>query len=221
MGGKIASSGLTDWQKVDALNTFGLTKATYQFDAAIIDQTWATKVDAKLRKAVKKALRLPNRTTSPFFYTAKSSGGLGLTSLEDTLHTTRISRLLSCLTSSDKRLNDIAWSQLTSVVKRRRRLDDITTADIADFLNNPPLPQEKTNRDVRSIWSSTRKSLQHLSCSIALEGSKVSLIHDDITISAQQKKPVRTLLKEARDQRRLTNLLEAQDQGRSFHLVVD
>ena len=124
MAGKVASSGLTDWQKVDALNTFVLTKATYQFNTAVIDQTWATKVDAKLRKAVKKALRLPNRTTSPFFYTAKSSGGLGLTSLEDTLHTTRISRLLSCLTSPDKRLNDIAWSQLTSVVKRRRRLGD-------------------------------------------------------------------------------------------------
>ena len=130
------------------------------------------------------------------------------------MHTTRISRLLSC-----KRLNDIAWSQLTSVVKRRRRLDDITTADIADFLNNPPLPQEKTNRDVRSIWSSARKSLQHLSCSIALEGSEVSLIHDDITVSARQKKLVRKLLKEARDQRRLTSLLEAQDQGRSFHLI--
>ena len=85
MAGKIASSGLTDWQKIDALNTFVLTKATYQFDTAVIDQTWATKVDAKLKKAVKKALRLPNRTTSPFFYTEKSSGGLGLTSLEDTL----------------------------------------------------------------------------------------------------------------------------------------
>ena len=202
MAGKIASSGLTDWQKINALNTFVLTKATYQFDTAVIDQTWATKVDAKLKKAVKKALCLPNRTTSPFFYTEKSSGGLGLTSLEDTLHTTRISRLLSC-----KCLNDIAWSQLTSVVKRRRRLDDITTADIADFLNNPPLPQEKTNRDVRSMWSSARKSLQHLSCSIAIEGSEVSLIHDDITVSARQKKLVRKLLKEARDQRRLTSLL--------------
>ena len=31
MAGKIASSGLTDWQKIDALNTFVVTKASYQF----------------------------------------------------------------------------------------------------------------------------------------------------------------------------------------------
>ena len=59
MAGKITSSGLTDWQKIDALNTFVVTKASYQFDTAIIDQTWATKVDAQLRKMVKKALHLP------------------------------------------------------------------------------------------------------------------------------------------------------------------
>ena len=73
MAGKITSSGLTDWQKIDAMNTFVITKASYHFDTAIIDQTWATKVDAQLRKMVKKALHLPNRTTTPFFYTAKSS----------------------------------------------------------------------------------------------------------------------------------------------------
>ena len=215
MAGKITSSGLTDWQKIDAMNTFLITKASYHFDTAIIDQTWATKVNAQLRKMVKKALHLPNRTTTPFFYTAKSSGGLGLTSLEDTLHTTRVSHLLSCLSSTDKRLNDITWSQLTSVVKRRRRLDDVTTADIADFLNHPPFPQEKT-RDVRSLWNTARKSLKHLSCSAMLDGAEVSLSHDDSTTSARQKKPVRKLLKEARDKRHLASLLEAQDQGRTF-----
>ena len=189
-----------------------------QFDTAIIDQTWASKVDAQLRKTVKKALHLPNRTTSPFFYTAKSSGGLGLTSLEDTLHTTRVSCLLSCLSSTDKRLNDITWSQLTSVVKHRRRLDNVSTADIADFLNHPPLPQEKS-RDVRSLWNTARKSLKHISCSVMLDGSEVSLIHDNITISARHNKPVRKLLKEVRDKRHLASLLEAQDQGRTFHLV--
>ena len=218
MAGKITSSGLTDWQKIDAMNTFVITKASYHFDTAIIDQTWATKVDAQLRKMIKKALHLPNRTTTPFFYTAKSSGGLGLTSMEDTLHTTRVSRLLSCLSSTDKRLNDITWSQLTSVVKRRRRLNDVTTADIADFLNHPPLPQEKT-RDVRSLWNTARKSLKHISCSVMLDGAEVSVSHDDTTTSARQKKPVRKLLKEARDKRHLASLLEAQDQGRTFHLV--
>ena len=37
MAGKIASSGLTDWQKVDGLNTLVVTKASYQLDTAITD----------------------------------------------------------------------------------------------------------------------------------------------------------------------------------------
>ena len=52
-----------------------------------------------------------------------------------------------------------------------------------------------------------------------LDGSEVSLTHADTTISARQKKLARKLLKEARDMRHLASLLEAQDQGRTFHLV--
>ena len=35
MAGKITSSGFTDWQMIDALNTFVVTKASYQFDTAM------------------------------------------------------------------------------------------------------------------------------------------------------------------------------------------
>ena len=52
-----------------------------------------------------------------------------------------------------------------------------------------------------------------------LDGSEVSLTHADTTISARQKKLARKLLKEARGMRHLASLLEAQDQGRTFHLV--
>ena len=119
----------------------------------------------------------------------------------------------------DKRLSDIAWSQLTSVVRRRRRLDNVTTTDIMDFFNHPPLSQERTSGDVRSLWSSARKSLKHLSCSVTLDGAVVYPDHDGMSVKGHQKKPIRSLLREARQQRNLASLLDAQDQGRSFHLI--
>ena len=141
------SSGLTDWQNIDALNMFVVTKATYQLENAIVDQTWATRFDSQLRKLEKKGLRLPKRTISSFFYMAKSNGGLGLTSLEDSLHTTRVSRVLSCLTSMDKRLSDIAWSQLTSVVRSRRRLDNVANHDRHNGFLQPSTPPPR-----KDVW---------------------------------------------------------------------
>ena len=117
--GKILDSPLSDWQKIEAVNSFVITKANYHLNAATLDQSWAMKVDAKIRRLAKRALRLPTRTTSAFFHTAKYHGGLGLHSLEDNLDTSRIVRSLRCLSSPDKIVQDIAWSQLTAVVRKR------------------------------------------------------------------------------------------------------
>ena len=59
--------------------------ANYHFNAATLDQSWVIKVDAKIRRLAKRALRLPARTASAFFHTAKYHGGLRLHSLEDNL----------------------------------------------------------------------------------------------------------------------------------------
>ena len=56
---RICSSALTDWQKTDAINTFVIPKACYHLDSAMLNITGASRVDAKLRRLVKKALKLP------------------------------------------------------------------------------------------------------------------------------------------------------------------
>ena len=114
---KILSSGLADWQKLDAINIFVISKASYYLNSSILNVTWASKMDASLRSLLKKALRFPKRTTNSFLYCSKAKGGLGLFSVLDRLHTSCISRSIKCLTSHDKLVSDIAWSQLYQVVK--------------------------------------------------------------------------------------------------------
>ena len=64
---KILESRLTDWHKLDAINTFALSKATYALSTSILNRTWASKIDADIRRKVKKALRLPTRTMGAFY----------------------------------------------------------------------------------------------------------------------------------------------------------
>jgi hypothetical protein len=122
------------------------------------------------------------------------------------------------LSSHDRKVQDIAWAQLTSTVKKRRGINEVSTRDIQDFLNHLPLPQERNSRDVKSIWSTARKALNHLSCSVSFDGPNIMLNYDGTT-EAGQKETIRKTLRKASDNYRLNELLEAKDQGRSFHLV--
>ena len=109
---------------------------------------------------------------------------------------TQITRFLNCISSRDKALQDIAWSQLAAMVRTRQGIKDISTADNENFLNQPPQPQERSRRDVRSLWSSVRNSLSHMSCPVKLDGSDVSLVKSEISLEARQRETVKKSLME-------------------------
>ena len=190
MAEKILGSGLTDWQKVDAINTFVIPKAIFLLDISLLDQTWTSKMDAKLRAMVKKALHLPQRATNSFLHVAKGDGGLGMMSLEDMLHSSRVSRALLSVVSGDKRFQDVAWSQLSSVVKRRCGMKDISAKDLEKFLNDPSFSRGRASSDVRSIWSLLPKSLLHFACKVSIEGTSVSLHFGEKVIESHPENPV-------------------------------
>ena len=110
--------------------------------------------------------------------------GLSLRSVKDVLHTARITQAVNCLTSKDKIVNDVAWSQLQHAVKKGRLLADVSANDITDFLNTSPLPQERRSRDVTSIWSTIKKSLNYTSCTVSLDTTSIYWESDDQQIHA-------------------------------------
>ena len=154
----------------------------------MLDRGWAKKIDAQMRRLVKKATRLPRRTVSAFFHTAKANGGLGLTTLEDNMDSTNIIRSLRCLSSPDKLIQDVAWSQVSDVVRRRCNKNDLSSVVIESFLNSPPDVGESRRSDVRSLWTVVRKSLKFLLCSIKIQDSEIFLVRDDSMVSVSQRK---------------------------------
>ena len=125
-------------------------------------------------------MKLPKRTLGAFFHALKSQ----VLAVEDNMDVARVTRALRCLTSPDKMVQDVAWSQLTSVAKKRLKKADVQTTDIEHLLNSPPTPQEASRGDVTSMWSAVRKSLNRLSYKVRLEGAVVSLTHKELDNNA-------------------------------------
>ena len=216
---KILASYLTDWQKMDAINTFALSKATYLLSTSILNRTWAAKLDSDVRKRVKKALRLPTRTICAFFHLPTTLGGLGLHSLQDNLEVASVSRTIKVLSSKDKLVSDISWDQLKATIVKRTGHAPTTSEDVITFLNSPPPRNEASRGDVRSLWSMVRKSLQYLQLELSYEDDIFSLTHHETTVSTLRWPPVSNLMRRIKEEKTLRKVLDSSDQGRSYHLI--
>ncbi len=139
--------------------------------------------------------------------------------MEDSLNSTCITRILRCLNSRDRLLQDVAWAQLTAVVKKRTGKEELRDTDIQNFLNTAPSPGEARKGDVKSTWSTVRKSLKLLGCKVEVSGTKVTLIYDDASAKAGKRAALARILAKAKTEQRLQQLTPAPDQGRSFHLL--
>ena len=197
------NSALTDWQKIEAVNVFVLSGLEYHLNASIPNRLWLARLT--IRRIIKKALKLPKRTLTAFFHTARKDGGLRLTSKEDRLDISLVKRALVILSCQDRRIQDVAWSQLTSTLKCRGKIkENLTSSDIGWFLNTPASSKEScTARDVRSLWSLVRKSLFRLKCTVQLREAEVYLSMDKKLIHSIQKGLLTNVLVETTHESRL------------------
>ena len=127
---------LTDWQKVDAVNTFIISRASYHLRAARPSIGWATNLDTVIRSSVKKGLSLPRRTISSIFYVSRKHGGLGLYFILDNLHFARISQAMSCLDSLDSRITIFAYDQLYQLLQHHAGVSSPSPEEVQRFLNS-------------------------------------------------------------------------------------
>ncbi len=217
---KILQSQLTDWQKVDAINTFAMSKLTYHLNSSCLNRSWATKLDGLIRRKLKKAIHLPVRTISSFFHLPSHMGGLGLQSVEDSLEAAIVIRVLKCLMSKDLLVLGLACDQLRATILNRTGESPEDVQQVLTFLHTPPPPGEYAKGDVRSLWSMVRKALKFLDVTIETGAEDTyHLIFGSYSAKAGKWEEVAAVLKRAREQRRLKLVLESKDQGRSFHLI--
>lgn len=147
---------------MDAINTFVVSKLQYHLRAALPSRSWVRTIDDGIRALLKKGLSLPRWTITGLFYTHKTQGGLGLFSLMDNWHVATITQFSRCANSPDPLVRSIARDQLVETYKHRRKQvrDTPPEESLSAFLNSPISTEERTTRDVQSLWSEVRNSIQ-------------------------------------------------------------
>ena len=178
----ICNSSLTDWQKVDAINSFIIPRSTYHLRAALPSIGWASNIDTVIRPAVKKGLKLPRCTITPLFYTNRQHGGLSLFSISDNLVVALLSQMFRCLTSPDKIVSDIVLDQLRQTVTHRSNIANPSMVDLQLFMNSPIPATERTTRDVKSLWSDARLTLLKSDLYLDLSTTPPCLTSNDVLI---------------------------------------
>jgi len=217
---KILQSRLTEWQKIDALNTFAISKFDHFLHSTVANSSWADKLDSDLRKQVKKHLRLPTRTICPFFHLPTRLGGLGLRSVSRAWDSATISRVVKMLSSSDVTVLNVAWDQLRATIQKRMGTPPATAYNAFTFLNSPPQPNEGSRGDVLTLWSIVRRPLWRLGMKVAKdEEGRVLLQSEEVEALGNNRRAIAGSLRATGDAWTLTRVTSSSDQGRSFPLI--
>ena len=215
----VCGSLLTDWQKVDAINTFIISQTTYYLRAACPVIKWVTDLDSIIRASLKRGLSLPRRTISEWFYVQYRQGGLGVFSLADNLTFAKLTQAYRCLDSPDPFVAAVARDQLCQVVSRRCGLESPSLIDLSNYLNSESTCLE-ISADVKSLWSDLRGLLKSVGLSISFSESSANWkTVSDSSIQIEDAKHFNLILRSHFSSQHLQSLLAAPDQGRSFHLV--
>lgn len=221
---KILTSQLTDWRKLEAIRRFLRPRLEYILRAMLPNRSWVKNVDDAMRGAVKKAYRLPRRTTTPFFYVPWKHGGLGLPNVENDLDVGWASQVFKYLTSNDPKVIMMCARRLRDTIAARRAVKNASFDEILDFLNSRLDEGEyRKSNDVRSLFSLVRGSFYRLSAKLCYaEGDETDLrlmIGDRLTRGMESRQSSQ-LLRGRYHQKQLDSLRAAVDQGKSFHSVA-
>ena len=193
----IFMSPLAEWQKLDVYRRFLFPRLTFVLQVIFPGSTWCRKLDTTLRGAIKKGLKLPQRTATEYFYLPQAFGGLGVPSAFDEAHVTRAAQAFKFLGDTrDPVIRSVALHQLAdTVAKRARRLDPTKLEDLSEFLNTSLAPGEGRAGDLQSLWSSARDSLANGEATIKLTPDSAVLHTSNHHLSWSQRKRAFQVLK--------------------------
>eukprot|EP00731_Ephydatia_muelleri_P013793 Em0007g1103a len=216
--GTVFGSELAEWQKLDAFRRFLFPRVTFALKVVFPGTKWCQKTDTALRTIIKRGLRLPTRTCTKYLYLSQALGGMGIPSVTDESHVSRLAQAFKFLADTrDPCLRDVAVHQLTDTVAKRARYLDPTKPDhLATFLNTSSSPGEGRAGDLQSLWSSARASLTHTEAIITLTQDSATIEASQHILTWDKCKDLYPRLREAIHTRYLRDLKRTADQGRAF-----
>jgi hypothetical protein len=158
----LATSGLAPWQVIKAIKVYVLSQLEYPLRHIRCTTSELKGFTAHLYKTLRHMLRLPTNTTTAFFAAPLCSGGLGLLPLDEYRDALLLANAYKLLHSPDSQIQQIARSQLKSVIVHRFNVTEATLTEGGDqllqnFLNGTLATQEilplKNPKDIPNWWN--------------------------------------------------------------------
>ena len=158
----IRSSHLAPWQKLDAIRTFIQPALTYALRAGDPQKQSLTDYQRTLVRTLREICNLPQRSTQPYFFASKTTGGLALQDPSAEVDIQCIVQAVKILSSADPITKAIAQADLRAVVRRSTSSNpsaNILTKYLSGSTDNPLGNLFYTHS---SLWSRCRKACRRL-----------------------------------------------------------
>ncbi|KAJ4449031.1 hypothetical protein ANN_00425 [Periplaneta americana] len=212
---KIDRSLLAPWQKLDAVNTYVLSRLAFHLKAGAVPKKRLTQLDTKLKQLGKKWLHLPQRASAEVLYLRHQWGGMNLLPTNVIADVSQAVHGLRLLTSPDVTTARLARASLEEVV-RKKLLRNPTTEEIAAFLTGATGGDlQRDSGVISSAWTRLRSATRRLRlkldvCWKSQDQDLVLQLHD-VNLHRQQ---AEVILKDGVRHFYLSRLLAKPDQGK-------
>ena len=186
---KIRDSLLAPWQKLDAIRTFIQPCLTYVLRTSPVTRDSLKTYRSKLIDVLRSICHLPKRSSTHYFFADKSVGGLGLQDPFDERHIQSIVHSVKILSATDTLTNNIAKSQLKSVVYRcfhRDPTDDEIDAFLSGSMDGELSNHSRANNS-QTLWSRCRIACRAMKVRVRSVNEKFVISVDNFASSADQK----------------------------------
>uniref|UniRef100_A0AAV1T5M8 Reverse transcriptase domain-containing protein n=1 Tax=Peronospora matthiolae TaxID=2874970 RepID=A0AAV1T5M8_9STRA len=190
-------SGLAPWQVVKAVKVYLYPRVDYALRHLRPFAQQLEGFDRHLVRGLRHLLRLPTNSTTAFFYTPVSRGGLGLLPLTELHGALKVAHGWQMLNSPDPATQRIVRLQLRQIADARYKLDGQAWKDREEELcqlllnsklgSSDPAPPKRRNADIGSLWFGVRGHLQRFG--LQLETSPACVDTGESAVSFQLRVP--------------------------------
>ncbi|XP_067124880.1 uncharacterized protein T26G10.4-like [Centruroides vittatus] len=217
---KLDTSRLAPWQKIDALNTFVLSRLPFHLTLGSTLKRTLDRVDKTTKKLVKKWMGHPQRASPEVAFLPYAQGGAGVMPTSAVSDIAQVNHVIHLFDSIDPTESSIAMGALRSVVEQRIKRPPSLT-DLCQFLNSS-LSDDLGYTDFSSTWTRLQMATRRLRKKINIEwmdtGSDTpSLVCNENVV---KKKYCHRNLSRLLSFTFLESLLRKPDQGKVFHLTA-
>nr|XP_050024816.1 uncharacterized protein LOC126519243 [Dermacentor andersoni] len=200
LGGKLLSSMLGPWQRLDAIKTVLYPALNFAMWVGLASKGEWQRLDEELRPLIKKTPYVPARASNEYLYGSSQAGRAGIPLAAELSDICRVDGAFKLLTSTDVEVLERAAGDLEGVVLRRLRRP-ANTEDMEAYLSGETEGDfRQTSTQVQSVRTEARKASRRLS--VAWEhGARINCGEASVSARNRHKlvKTIRALLSTERD----------------------